>query len=810
MLAYKYKLVFDGKGQTGDQMNRERVLFVSVLIILTLALSFFVIKSELPVTPVSVAVHDVSIVSAVVTENYDTVVVAGNNGNQVENFSVTLYCNRTVIGNQTVTRLSPGAYENLTFPSSSTNITSLPYGTYTISTVASIVPSENKTSDNVMTTTVRIGVIHDVSIVYANVDQDYNIFAVAKNEGNSVESFNVTTHCNGTSIGTQAVTGLQPAGDAILNFAWDTTSLLHGMYNVSVVASTVPNETNSADNSFSFYVGAGSLYSAADYFSFTNITTEGMVFGGNLQILTLHFDIGAVKEDANNVTLFVDGMADTVNITRIFNGTSQHVDIPFRTPYQAALNNSVYPVRMTVSAIHIDPHGPEVILLVQPLLGTSYTIGRGGAQYYAMDDWSGVIAYSGTNFTDLFEQVQNALPANAGTIHLQAGYYEGWIVINRSGITLQGQGVFSDNPLALPNGTGALPDDSPKNLMGTVLFVNVASRDGIHFAGDLTGVHISDLGIQFTQNETGNGISDDMDHNYHLSYSSIGNIMILNHDKSHYAIQMSNFVHLEFRDIWAWGGPLLNLYENMGGFQSGNTNFYNMYGYIKYDLAPIDFAQGPYPIFVHKNDSLSNVWINFLHFYRIQINCPFAQSAPDFCEFTLWDCRLSGISGLDLEGSGNGYEGNKLRMGSCYSDEFVNAYLWSMANDVDVSIASNNDGNTFETCHIAAGVVLDSCPTDVWLNCAIDGTIDWHTTAQFISLKGNYGSATLASGSSEVNVTAKFIGLNYSVSLEPDLGLKVEVVYYAPANIFTVTCIDGQPATKDIEFKWSVTAPSIS
>lgn len=435
----------------------------------------------------------------------------------------------------------------------------------------------------------------------------------------------------------------------------------------------------------------------------------------------------------------------------------------------------------------------------------SYTIRREGIYYTAKNDFSGVDDFSDSNFTHVFEQVLCAIPADdSGTIHLEPGYYEGWMVINRSGITVQGGGVFSDNPQAFPNGTSGLPDDSPQNLMGTVLNVSVAGKDGIHLAGQLNGVQISDLGIQFTQNITGNGISDDMDQNYHLSYCTFENIKVLNHDKSHYAIQLSNFLHLDIHDIYAWGGPLLNLYGNKQGFQSGNSNFYNMYGYIKYDLAPVQFADGPYPIFVHKNDSLNSVWVNFLHFYTIQINCPFNQTDTTFYEVTLWDCRDSTFDGLDLEGSGNTFEGNKLRMSSCYNVQFNNAYMWSMANNLYVNIASNNGENTFEDCRISMGTLLDSCPTDTWLSCTIDATIHPDTLAKFVDLPGNSGIATLTAGNSEVNVTAKFIGKYYSVSISNSTQIQVEAIYQAPTNSFTVTCTDGKPADNDTGFKWSV------
>jgi hypothetical protein len=784
-------------------MRLKLVFAISIVAILLVATIYFAVWIFY-LSPV----HNVSVLY--VDVNRDNIgAIVENEGNQVEEFNVTAYCNGTMIETKSVTALLPGAHKELNF---TWDAASLPYGKYNVSVVASTVPGETNTTDNSLSRIVWTGVRANVLIIFAYIDTDNHIIAIARNDGDRAANFTVDASCNGTLIGTKTVTGLPKSNYRSLEFPWDIASLPHDKYNVSVVASTVPNETDTTDNSFSFLVETGLLWSAADYFNFTAISAEARNVGsGKIQMTSLQFNITAIRGDAHNVTICVEGMADSKGPFTIYNQTAQLVNIDFRIPYQSELeNNSAYPVKMTISGKEINPQKQEVIISVPPLNGSSYTIWRGGENYYAKDDWSGMIPYYGSNFTLVFEQVLNALP-QGGTVNLEPGYYEGWMVINRSGIVVQGRTVFCDNPDAMPNGTRKLPDDPPWHLMGTVLIVDVAGQDGIHLAGQLSGVQVNDLGIEFTQNVTGHGISDDMDDKYHLSYCKFENIMVLNHDRSHYAIQMSNFLHLDFKDIWAWGGPLLNLYGNMSDFQCGNSNFYNLYGYIKYDLAPVDFVLGPYPIFIHKNDSLSRVWVNLLHFIRIQINCPFAQSDPDFCEFTLWDCRLSTIVGLDLEGSGNGYEGNKLRMGSCYSNEFIEAFMWSKANNLYVNVASNNVGNNFESCWICAGTVLDSSPTDLWNNCIIDGTIHPDSQARFAYLAGNYGTATLPAGTSELNITAKFIGGYYLIILQsiPNAtqNLRITAIYYAPSNTFTVACTDGQPASEDIDFTWCVMPP---
>jgi hypothetical protein len=435
----------------------------------------------------------------------------------------------------------------------------------------------------------------------------------------------------------------------------------------------------------------------------------------------------------------------------------------------------------------------------------SYIVWEEGSVYKAKNAWTGETEFQDSNFTSLFLNVSDALPSQGGIIHLRPGTYGGWIVIDRDGLTLEGEG-------ASPAGISGIPDNSPTSLIGTVLRVDTPNKDGVHISGQRYGIQILNLGIWFTQPSTGNGISDDMDQSYHCTGCTFTGITILNNDKSHYAIQMSNFLHLDVRDIMAWGGPLLNLYCNKDGFQAGNSNFYNIYGHVKYDLEPINFTNGPYPIFIHKNDSLSDLWMNFLHFYRVQVNSPFGQSDSDYYTMIIWDCRDSTFDGLDFEGTGTGFEGQRLAMGSCQSLTFMNALMWSMNNNLYVNIADNNQQNVFIGCTLTKGLVLDSCATDTWVGCKIDGTIHQDSKAVFDNLPGNSGEATLQAGQSAVNVTAKFIGQDYMVFLQPisnqslqaGEALKIGAVYNTPTSRFTVTCIDGNPASKDISFSWMV------
>jgi len=81
----------------------------------------------------------------------------------------------------------------------------------------------------------------------AYIGQTVNFTVVVKNEGNVAETFSVTLQNNVTTIGTQPVT-LQPNTNTSLYYTWDTATVLPGAYQITATASTVPQETDLADN----------------------------------------------------------------------------------------------------------------------------------------------------------------------------------------------------------------------------------------------------------------------------------------------------------------------------------------------------------------------------------------------------------------------------------------------------------------------------------------------------------------------------------------------------------------------------------
>jgi len=115
-------------------------------------------------------VHDVAVksVATSVTVTYagrivDITVVAKNEGNAVESFSVTVYYSTTSIGTKPVTNLLPGSQITIPF---SWNTTGVSLGSYAISAKASVVPGEtvpDQADNTLIDGSVVIAVLGDVN-----------------------------------------------------------------------------------------------------------------------------------------------------------------------------------------------------------------------------------------------------------------------------------------------------------------------------------------------------------------------------------------------------------------------------------------------------------------------------------------------------------------------------------------------------------------------------------------------------------------------------------------------------------------------
>jgi hypothetical protein len=102
--------------------------------------------------------------------------------------------------------------------------------------------------------------IHDIAltdfepcrtVINQNCSTRINMTAV--NQGDFIETFNVTVFANSSMIGIQTVT-LGPGQQANLTFVWNTTGLARGKYALLAVAAPCQNETNTEDNNATCYI----------------------------------------------------------------------------------------------------------------------------------------------------------------------------------------------------------------------------------------------------------------------------------------------------------------------------------------------------------------------------------------------------------------------------------------------------------------------------------------------------------------------------------------------------------------------------
>jgi len=98
---------------------------------------------------------------------------------------------------------------------------------------------------------------HDVAVVdtspsstEAYAGDTINVTVTARNEGTFNETFSVRTYYDSTLVGTQTITDLPQDEEKTLTFSWNTTDVPGGYYTISANATTVPGETDIADNNF--------------------------------------------------------------------------------------------------------------------------------------------------------------------------------------------------------------------------------------------------------------------------------------------------------------------------------------------------------------------------------------------------------------------------------------------------------------------------------------------------------------------------------------------------------------------------------
>ena len=168
--------------------------------------------------------------------------------------NTTVVGDEIVVGTKTIPApLAIGATTTLTFTWDTTGITG---GDYTISAE---VKGDDDTRDNLFIGGAVEILAHNIAITNVvpsptsvAVGENVTITVTVENEGNFDETFNVTVYYDDTAIGMQPVPNLLSGSTMNLTFTWDTTPVAKGTYTIKAVASVVPEEINTDDNTFTF------------------------------------------------------------------------------------------------------------------------------------------------------------------------------------------------------------------------------------------------------------------------------------------------------------------------------------------------------------------------------------------------------------------------------------------------------------------------------------------------------------------------------------------------------------------------------
>jgi hypothetical protein len=126
------------------------------------------------------------------------------------------------------------------------------------------------------------------------------------NQGDYMETFNVTVYANTTEIETKQVT-LTNGASTILTFAWDTSGFAYGNYTVRAYASPVQGETDTADNTLTF----GNVHVGI----VGDVNADGMVDVYDLILVSSAFGSSQTKKEWNpNADINNDNIIDIYDL----------------------------------------------------------------------------------------------------------------------------------------------------------------------------------------------------------------------------------------------------------------------------------------------------------------------------------------------------------------------------------------------------------------------------------------------------------------------------------------------------------------
>lgn len=274
--------------------------------------------------PLTILFHDAAVIDVASSatrvelgQPLDASVVVNNEATEAESFNVSAYLGDVRVGTLEVTSLQPYSHASLTF---AINTSEFSAGNYTLSVSIPPLPDEADLTDNLFVDGIvtlfskQPTIIHDVAVsdvrlssTSAYVGESVQINVTVVNKGNGTETFSVETYGNSSLIGTLNVSALAPSSQTFLVFAWNTSGVSLGIYQISASA-PLAGDVNASDNTFVDGFVEVKAVVVHDVAVLDVVPESSTVYSGDFLGVSVTVRNKGGASESFNVTLFYDSL----------------------------------------------------------------------------------------------------------------------------------------------------------------------------------------------------------------------------------------------------------------------------------------------------------------------------------------------------------------------------------------------------------------------------------------------------------------------------------------------------------------------
>jgi hypothetical protein len=205
-------------------------------------------------------VHDLAVVEVALSsnevlqgQNLTINVKIQNKGNRAETCALNIYYNTSLIKTQTGISVAIGVNVTRTVYWNTSSATPGPY--FINATVPRVTGELDISNNSRSSSIVTVYNVHDVTVTVVTLlnstiwyTQKTNITVVVKNTGKNTETFNVTVYYGSNVLAVKNVNNLAPAASNNLVYIFSSSGISSGSYQIQAVATPVPGETHTSDN----------------------------------------------------------------------------------------------------------------------------------------------------------------------------------------------------------------------------------------------------------------------------------------------------------------------------------------------------------------------------------------------------------------------------------------------------------------------------------------------------------------------------------------------------------------------------------